>query len=100
MIVPQQMSDAPHEVAMNHQIDHVARAFYDAGDDAQVWESEPEYIKEEFREYARQAIDLLELQRKAGSAPDQAPKPRSGMRSVSSLRRPLNAFPAPSSSLM
>ena len=33
---------------------------YDAEDDAQVWDREPEVLKEEFRRYARQAIALLE----------------------------------------
>ena len=37
---------------MNYQIELVARAFYDA-------EFEAEYIKQEYREYASNAIDLL-----------------------------------------
>jgi hypothetical protein len=44
---------------MNEQIEYVARAFYDAECDAQVWDREPEILKEEFRQYAREALALL-----------------------------------------
>jgi hypothetical protein len=44
---------------MNYQIELVARAFYDAEYDDGLWEFEAEYIKQEYREYARNAIDLL-----------------------------------------
>ena len=45
---------------MNTEVEFVARAMYDAEDDAQVWDRVPEVLKEEFRRYARQAIALLE----------------------------------------
>ena len=45
---------------MNTEVEFVARAMYDAEDDAQVWDREPEILKEEFRRYAREAIALLE----------------------------------------
>ena len=45
---------------MNTEIEFVARAMYNAEDDAQVWDCEPEILKEEFRSYAREAIALLE----------------------------------------
>jgi hypothetical protein len=51
---------------MNTQVEFVARALYDAEDDAQCWECEPEILKEEFRQYARQAIALLEQERAYG----------------------------------
>ncbi|WP_201831102.1 hypothetical protein [Microvirga zambiensis] len=44
---------------MNYQIELVARAFYDAEYDDGLWDFEAEYIKNEYREYARNAIDLL-----------------------------------------
>ncbi|WP_445505328.1 hypothetical protein [Microvirga sp. G4-2] len=45
---------------MIYQIEHVARAFYDAAhDDDEMWENAPETLKEEFRLYAREAITLL-----------------------------------------
>ena len=45
---------------MNTEVEFVARAMYDAEDDAQAWDSEPEILKEEFLRYAREAIALLE----------------------------------------
>ncbi len=45
---------------LTQQVERVARAFYDAEEDAFLWESEPEILKEEFRQYAREAIALLE----------------------------------------
>jgi hypothetical protein len=44
---------------MDQHVEHVARAFYEAHDDAQVWDAEPEIIKQEFRLYAQEAIELL-----------------------------------------
>ncbi len=44
---------------MNQEIEFIARAFYSADDDAQVWDHEPEVIKDEFRRFAREAIALL-----------------------------------------
>ena len=45
---------------MDYQVENVARAFYYAEDALQVWESEAEILKEEFRLYARMAISVLE----------------------------------------
>jgi hypothetical protein len=45
---------------MNTEVEFVARAMYNAEDDAQVWDREPEILKEDFRRYAREAIALLE----------------------------------------
>ena len=48
----------------NHrQVERVARAFYQAQEEVLDWESEPEFLKEEFREYARDALALLEQRR-------------------------------------
>jgi hypothetical protein len=44
---------------MDYQIELVARAFYDAEYDNCSWDGEAEYIKQEYREYARNAINLL-----------------------------------------
>ncbi len=45
---------------MISQVEHVARAFYDAETDGQSWADAPEKLQEEFRLYARQAITLHE----------------------------------------
>jgi hypothetical protein len=45
---------------MDYQVENVARAFYYAEEDAQVWENEAEILKKEFRLYARIAISALE----------------------------------------
>jgi len=44
---------------MNQEVEYVARALYEAEDDALIWEFEPEILKEEFRRYARAAIAML-----------------------------------------
>ncbi|MCC2651506.1 MAG: hypothetical protein K0R61_966 [Microvirga sp.] len=49
---------------MECEIEAVARALYSAEDDAQVWEHEPETVREEFREFARVAMALLEQHRR------------------------------------
>ncbi len=57
---------------MISQVEHVARAFYDAETDGQSWADAPEKLKEEFRLYARQAITLHEqgsLAKAGGSMP-------------------------------
>ena len=60
---------------MISQVEHVARAFYDAEDDGNSWDGEPEILKQEFRLYARDAIaqyHQLQQQQAAeagGSAP-------------------------------
>jgi sensor domain CHASE-containing protein len=48
---------------MEYEIEAVARALYDAEDDAQIWEREPEILKAEFRRHARAALELLEQYR-------------------------------------
>ena len=48
---------------LKQQIESVARALYDAEDDAQAWDNEPEILKEEFRLHARDAIALFEQSR-------------------------------------
>jgi len=45
---------------MISQVEHVARAFYDAETDGQSWADASEKLKEEFRLYAHQAIALHE----------------------------------------
>ncbi len=51
---------------MNIEIEYIARAFYDAHEDAQLWDCEPEIIKDEFRSFAREALHLL-AQHEAGA---------------------------------
>lgn len=48
---------------LNQQVESVARAFYYAEGEGQSWGHEPEILKEEFRQYARDAVTLLEQQR-------------------------------------
>jgi predicted DNA-binding protein (UPF0278 family) len=45
---------------MNYQIELVARAFYDAEHEDGLWDCEAENIRREYREYARNAINLLD----------------------------------------
>lgn len=52
---------------MTSEIEHVARAFYDAHEDAQSWDHEPEIIREEYRSFAREAVRLL-AEHEAGKA--------------------------------
>jgi hypothetical protein len=49
---------------MEYEIEAVARALYSAEDDAQVWEREPEILKEEFRDHARIALAMLAQHRR------------------------------------
>ncbi|MCG7393249.1 hypothetical protein MHY87_10060 [Microvirga sp. ACRRW] len=44
---------------MDQEVEYVARALYEAEEDAFLWDAEPEILKEEFRIYARAAIALL-----------------------------------------
>jgi len=44
---------------MDQEVEFVARALYEAEDDAMLWDAEPEILKEEFRRYARAAIAML-----------------------------------------
>jgi hypothetical protein len=45
--------------AMDCEIESVARALHSAEEDAHLWEREPEIVKEEFRFYARAALEML-----------------------------------------
>ncbi|SCY58499.1 hypothetical protein [Microvirga guangxiensis] len=56
---------------MDLEVEYVARALYEAEDNALLWEAEPEIVKEEFRDYARTAIAML--QRQDSQARDQFP---------------------------
>jgi hypothetical protein len=47
---------------MDIAVEHVARAFYDAQCAGSMWECEEEGFKEEYRRYARQAIEIVSLQ--------------------------------------
>ncbi len=49
--------------SLRQQVEYVARAFYDAQAETPEWESEPELLKEEFRQYACDALALLEQRR-------------------------------------
>jgi len=52
---------------MDHQVEFIARAFYNVQDDARVWENESEELKDSFRKEARAAIALLnETQQRIG----------------------------------
>ncbi|MGO4524608.1 hypothetical protein AB4097_07040 [Microvirga sp. 2MCAF35] len=44
---------------MDYQVELVARAFYDAEYEDCLWDAEAEAIRQDFREYARNAINLL-----------------------------------------
>jgi hypothetical protein len=44
---------------MDHKVELVARAFYEADAEACLWDNEPAVCKEQFREFARNAINLL-----------------------------------------
>ena len=44
---------------MDYKVELVAQAFYEAEQDAHLWDNEPAVIKEQFREFARNAINLL-----------------------------------------
>jgi mRNA deadenylase 3'-5' endonuclease subunit Ccr4 len=52
---------------MDQEVEYVARALYEAEDDALIWEAEPEILKEEFRRYARAAIAMLPRQERDAS---------------------------------
>ena len=49
---------------MDQEVEYVARALYEAEDDALIWDAEPELLKEEFRRYARAAIAMLPRQKR------------------------------------
>jgi len=45
---------------MDYQVELVARAFFEAEHEDFFWDSEAELVRDEFREYARNAISLLD----------------------------------------
>ncbi|MXQ13935.1 hypothetical protein [Microvirga makkahensis] len=51
---------------MDQEVEYVARALYEAEDDALLWDAEPEFLKEEFRHYARIAIAMISQQESQG----------------------------------
>jgi len=44
---------------VHQQVEHTARAFYEASDSPLTWDDAPESVRTEFRQYARRAIALL-----------------------------------------
>ncbi len=44
---------------MDYKVEIVAQAFYEAEQDAHLWGNEPAAIRQQFREFARNAINLL-----------------------------------------
>jgi hypothetical protein len=44
---------------MDCKVELMAQAFYEAEQDAHLWDNEPAIIKEQFRGFARNAINLL-----------------------------------------
>ena len=48
------------EIEMDYKIELVAQAIHEADQAACLWDNEPAIRKERFREYARNAIDLLD----------------------------------------
>ncbi len=44
---------------MDYKVELVARAFHEADPEARLWANEPAVCKEQFREFARNAINLL-----------------------------------------
>ena len=53
---------------MDSEIESVARALHSAEEDFQLWEREPEIVKEEFRSYARAALEMLAQHRRQQAA--------------------------------
>ena len=44
---------------MDYKVELVAQAFYEADQEGCRWDNEPAALKEQFREFARNAINLL-----------------------------------------
>ena len=68
---------------MDYQVELVARAFHDAEHGARSWDHEPETLRKQFREFARNAINLLNedigvllLALEQSTASDEARQPR------------------------
>ena len=45
---------------MDYKVELVAQAFYEADQEECLWDGEPAIRKEQFREFARNAINLLD----------------------------------------
>ena len=45
---------------MDYKVELVAQAFYEADQEGCLWDNEPAVSKEQFREFARNAINLLD----------------------------------------
>jgi hypothetical protein len=48
-------------MAHSQQVEHVARAFYSVDNDEQSWGQAPQELKDGFRQLARQAIAMVDL---------------------------------------
>ena len=44
---------------MDYKVELVAQAFYEASQGAYLWDNEPAVCKEQFREFARNVINLV-----------------------------------------
>ena len=44
---------------MDYKVELVAQAFYEADQDGCLWDNEPAVLKDQFRKFARNAINLL-----------------------------------------
>ena len=44
---------------MDHNVELVAQAFYEADQEVGLWDNEPADCKEQFREFARNVINLV-----------------------------------------
>ena len=64
---------------MNHKVELVAQAFYEADPEAGLWDNEPADGKEQFREFARNVINLLNED--IGLLPQSARSERKGISS-------------------
>jgi hypothetical protein len=51
-------------LVMEAEIEFVARALHAAEDDVQLWDQEPDTVKDEFRTYALAALEMLEEHRR------------------------------------
>ncbi len=58
----------------DQEVEHIARVFFAARDEAGVWENASRALKHEFRLYARQAIKMLEQRQdhSLGESPERA----------------------------
>ena len=64
---------------MNYKVELVAQAFYEADPEAGPWDNEPADCKEQFREFARNVINLVNED--IGLLPQSARSERKGISS-------------------